>query len=52
MALGAVYQHLNFVPATLGQPDADFYTFRAKPGNCYRVQPADLSAGLDTTLLL
>jgi hypothetical protein len=52
VALGAVYQHLNFVPATPGQPDADFYVFRAKPGNCYRVQTADLSPGLDTTVLL
>jgi hypothetical protein len=52
VALGAVYQHLNFVPATLGQPDPDFYVFRAKPGNCYRVQTADLSPGLDTTMLL
>jgi hypothetical protein len=52
VALGAVYQRLNFVPATPGQPDADFYVFRAKPGNCYRVQTADLSPGLDTTILL
>jgi hypothetical protein len=52
VALGAVYQHLNFVPAPPGQADADFYVFRAKPGNCYRVQTADLSPGLDTTMLL
>ena len=32
--------------------DADFFTFRAKPGLCYLVQTGELSSGLDTTVLL
>lgn len=51
--VGAVYQHLNFVPS---QPwiaaDVDYYGFKAKPGNCYAVSTGDLTAGLDTTILL
>ncbi len=50
--LGVVYQHLNFVPATPGANDADFYSFRTKPGNCYALTTGDLTAGLDTTILL
>ncbi len=50
--LGMVYQHLNFVPATPGANDADFYSFRTKPGNCYALTTGDLTAGLDTTILL
>lgn len=50
--IGAVYKYLNFVPQQGGSVDADYYSFRAKPGLCYLVQTGDLSAGLDTTLLL
>ena len=50
--LGARYANLNFVPEAPGTADADFYRFRAKPGDCYLVQTGDLSPGLDTTLLL
>lgn len=50
--VGALYQHLNFVPALPGPSDTDFYSFRTKPGNCYALTTGDLAAGLDTTILL
>jgi hypothetical protein len=52
LAVGMLYESLNFIPRP-GQPwDSDFYIFQTKPGTCYQVFTADLSAGLDTTLLL
>jgi hypothetical protein len=50
--VGAIYQHLNFVPTLPGTADEDFYSFRTKPGNCYALTTGDLAAGLDTTILL
>jgi hypothetical protein len=52
ISVGAAYKYLNFVPRSQAPADADFYTFRAKPSLCYLVQTGDLSAGLDTTILL
>lgn len=49
--LGVVYQALNFVPPN-GGADADYYAWRAKPGECYVVSTGDLGPALDTTLLL
>jgi hypothetical protein len=50
--VGALYQHLNFVPTTETGKDVDYYSFRTKPGNCYALTTGDLTAGLDTTIVL
>ncbi len=52
LAVGLLYQYLNFIPRP-GQPwDSDFYAFQAKAQTCYQVFTRDLSPGLDTTLVL
>lgn len=50
--VGARYTLLNFVPQAADVVDADYFSFRAKPGLCYQVTTGEVSSGLDTTLLL